>query len=141
MALMLIMVARIAVYILLRISGKSKSPITPIVPNPTLMIRRIKITASTVGLLILPHLSWTVIERLFLRNRLQEVQLTHPVRTGFPRRALSAIAAPAAIVIAAITAMSWSSRVGRGWIRRIAQIDRKIRQRDCKKPGVYSVLQ
>ena len=45
---------------------------------------------------------------------------------------LSAIAAPAAIVIAAFTAISRSSRVGPGMIVRIAQIDRKIRQRAAK---------
>jgi hypothetical protein len=41
-------------------------------------------------------------------------------------------AAAAANVIAAITAMSWSFRVGPGRIRRIAQIDRKIRQSAAK---------
>jgi hypothetical protein len=50
----------------------------------------------------------------------------------FPKEILSTIAAPAAIVTAAFTAMSLSSRVGKGWIRRIAQIDRKIRQSAAK---------
>jgi hypothetical protein len=50
----------------------------------------------------------------------------------FPQEMLSATAAAAANVIAAITAMSLSSRVGPGRIRRIAQIDRKIRQSAAK---------
>jgi hypothetical protein len=47
MALILITAALVAVYILLRVSGNNRSPITPILPNPTLSTRRMKINRST----------------------------------------------------------------------------------------------
>jgi hypothetical protein len=107
MALTLISDARVAVYILLRISGKSKRPITLIPPNPTLITSSKKMIVSITG----------------------ELMICPPFHTVHK---LTASAAPAARVTAVLRATSWSKRVGPGRILTTAQIDRKIRHSAAK---------
>ncbi len=77
MVLILIDVALNAVYILLRISGKRKSPIIPMPPNPTLERRRMKITRSIKGSLMESHLSRIVHMRWFLHSTVLRGQLIY----------------------------------------------------------------
>jgi len=78
MALMLISDARVAVYILLRISGKSKSPVTLIPPNPTPMNSSKKMILSTNGELMMCSPFHTVKRLSSRQSRAPEELLMHP---------------------------------------------------------------